>query len=89
MPFLVKVALAAQKILLPLGGWGIFVAAALDSSFLSLAGGVDLWLVSVCALQPSADSRRWKASLPAALLISVRGRATSIVSQRNPFHDGR
>ena len=53
MPFLVKVALAAQKILLPLGGWGLFVAAALDSSFLSLAGGVDLWLVSVCALRPS------------------------------------
>ena len=53
MPFLVKVALAAQKVLLPLGGWGLFVAAALDSSFLSFAGGVDLWLVSVCALRPS------------------------------------
>ena len=53
MPFLVKVALAAQNVLLPLGGWGLFVAAALDSSFLSFAGGVDLWLVSVCALRPS------------------------------------
>lgn len=52
MPFLVKAALAAQKILLPLGGWGLLVAAALDSSFFSLAGGVDLWLVSVCALRP-------------------------------------
>ena len=53
MPFLAKLALAAQKVLLPLGGWGLFVAAALDSSFLSFAGGVDLWLVSVCALRPS------------------------------------
>ena len=53
MPFLAKLALAAQKVLLPLGGWGLFVAAVLDSSFLSFAGGVDLWLVSVCALRPS------------------------------------
>ena len=53
MPFLVKLALAAQKVLLPLGGWGLFVAAALDSSFLSFAGGVDLWLISLCALLPS------------------------------------
>ena len=31
----------------------MFVAAALDSSFLSFAGGVDLWLVSQSALMPS------------------------------------
>lgn len=53
MDFLLRLAQAAQRALLPLGGWGLFAAAALDSSFLSFAGGVDLWLVSQSALLPS------------------------------------
>ena len=40
--------------LLPLGGWGLFAAAALDSSFISFAGGVDFWLVSQSVVMPSA-----------------------------------
>jgi membrane protein YqaA with SNARE-associated domain len=43
----------AQRTLLPLGGWGLFPAAFLDSSFLSLAGGVDLWLISLCVFDPA------------------------------------
>ena len=53
MDFLRSLAQTIQGALLPLGGWGLFVAAALDSSFLSFAGGVDLWLVSQSALMPS------------------------------------
>jgi len=53
LDFLFRLAHAAQTVLLPLGGWGLFAAAALDSSFLSFAGGVDLWLVSQSALLPS------------------------------------
>jgi membrane protein YqaA with SNARE-associated domain len=40
-------------VLLPLGGWGLFAAAALDSSFISFAGGVDFWLVSQSVVVPS------------------------------------
>ena len=53
MEFLLRLTQAAQSVLLPLGGWGLFAAAVLDSSFLSFAGGVDLWLVSQSALLPS------------------------------------
>ena len=53
MEFLVRLAQSAQSVLTPLGGWGLFAAAMLDSSFLSFAGGVDLWLVSQSALAPS------------------------------------
>ena len=53
MEFFLRLAQAAQSLLVPLGGWGLFAAAALDSSFLSFAGGVDLWLVSQSALLPS------------------------------------
>lgn len=53
MDFLRSLAQTIQEMLLPLGGWGLFAAAALDSSFLSFAGGVDLWLVSQSAMMPS------------------------------------
>jgi membrane protein YqaA with SNARE-associated domain len=43
----------------------LFAAAALDSSFLSFAGGVDLWLVSLCALSP--------ARMPVYALAAVAG----------------
>ena len=53
MSFLGKLAAWAQQFLLPLGAWGLFAAAFLDSSFLAMPGGVDLWLISLCALNPS------------------------------------
>lgn len=37
-----------QQVLLPWGVWGLAPAAFLDSSFLTLVGGVDLWLVGLC-----------------------------------------
>lgn len=39
---------------MPLGGWGLGPAAFLDSSFISLAGGVDLWLVTLAIANPSS-----------------------------------
>jgi len=51
--FLARLAAWAGKILLPLGGGGLFVAAALDSSFLPLPEAVDLWLMTLSVLQPS------------------------------------
>jgi membrane protein YqaA with SNARE-associated domain len=42
-----------QTVLVPLGGWGLAPAAFLDSSFISLAGGVDLWLVTLSIANPS------------------------------------
>ena len=53
MFFLVKIAAWAGRVLLPLGGKGLFLAAALDSSFIPLPEGVDLWLVSLAMIQPS------------------------------------
>ncbi len=52
MLFVTKFAAWAAKVLLPLGGQGLFVAAALDSSFIPLPEGVDLWLITVSVLQP-------------------------------------
>ena len=69
LPFLAKLAAGAQKVLLPLGGWGLFAAAILDSSFLSLAGGVDLWLIALCVIHPS----RMPLYAGAALLGSLIG----------------
>jgi len=54
LDFLRSLAHTIQGVLLPLGGWGLFAAAALDSSFLSFAGGVDFWLVSQSVVSPSA-----------------------------------
>jgi membrane protein YqaA with SNARE-associated domain len=48
-----KLAAGAAKILLPLGGWGLFLAAVLDSSFIPLPEGVDVWLISLSVLQPA------------------------------------
>ena len=53
MGFLRSLAQTIQGVLLPLGGWGLFAAAALDSSFLSFAGGVDFWLVTQTSAIPS------------------------------------
>jgi membrane protein YqaA with SNARE-associated domain len=50
--FVTKLAAWAAKILLPLGGQGLFVAATLDSSFIPLPEGVDLWLISLSMLRP-------------------------------------
>jgi membrane protein YqaA with SNARE-associated domain len=50
--FVAKLAAWAAKVLLPLGGQGLFVAAALDSSFIPLPEGVDLWLITLSVLQP-------------------------------------
>jgi len=41
-----------QTILIPLGGWGLGPIAFFDSSFLSLAGGVDLLLVTLAIANP-------------------------------------
>ena len=43
-----------QTVLVPLGGWGLGPAAFADSSFISLAGGVDLWLVTLAIANPSS-----------------------------------
>ena len=53
MSFLAKLAKWVASVLLPLGGKGLFVAAALDSSFIPLPEGVDLWLISLSVLQPA------------------------------------
>lgn len=53
MGFLRSFAQTVQGVLLPLGSWGLFAAAALDSSFLSFAGGVDFWLVSQSVVFPT------------------------------------
>ena len=53
MGFLAKWGAAAWKFLLPLGGTGLFAAALLDSSFVPLPQGVDLWLISLSVLQPT------------------------------------
>ena len=48
MSWLQDMATWAQGVLIPLGTLGLVPAAILDSSFLSLAGGVDVWLVTLC-----------------------------------------
>ncbi|MBI3896474.1 MAG: DedA family protein [Acidobacteria bacterium] len=53
MPFLDRLAAWAQQSLLPLGAGGLFAAAILDSTFVPLPGGVDLWLISLSVLHPS------------------------------------
>ncbi|MBI1956041.1 MAG: DedA family protein [Acidobacteria bacterium] len=53
MPFLDRLADWAQRVLLPLGAGGLFVASVLDSSFVPFPSGVDLWFISLSALYPS------------------------------------
>jgi membrane protein YqaA with SNARE-associated domain len=53
LSFLSKCAAWAAHVLLPLGGLGLFVAAAVDSSFVPLPEGVDLWLISLSVLRPA------------------------------------
>ena len=52
MLFVTKLAAWVARILLPLGGQGLFVAATLDSSFIPLPEGVDLWLISLSVMRP-------------------------------------
>ncbi|MBI2817426.1 MAG: VTT domain-containing protein [Acidobacteria bacterium] len=52
MWFISRLADWAAKVLLPLGGQGLFVAAAMDSSFVPLPEAVDLWLITLSVLQP-------------------------------------
>ncbi|MSO20583.1 MAG: hypothetical protein EXQ56_08995 [Acidobacteria bacterium] len=54
MAWLKQLGLWVQTVLVPLGGWGLGPAAFLDSSFLSLAGGVDLWLVTLAVANPGS-----------------------------------
>jgi membrane protein YqaA with SNARE-associated domain len=63
--FVTKLAAWAAKILLPLGGQGLFVAAVLDSSFIPLPEGVDLWLISLSLLRPER--------MPYYILLSTLG----------------
>jgi len=48
LSWLSKLADWMQQVFLPWGVWGLAPAAFFDSSFLSLAGGVDVWLISLC-----------------------------------------
>ena len=41
-----------QRVLLPLGSWGLFAAAVADSSVIPLPSGVDLWLITLCTQNP-------------------------------------
>lgn len=78
MPWLDKLAAWVQEVLLPLGVWGLAPAAVLDSSFLSLAGGVDLWLVSLCV----RDSARTPLYVLIATLGSVAGASALYLAVR-------
>lgn len=71
MSFLSRLGLWAQKVLLPLGPWGLLAATMLDSSFLALPGGVDIWLITLCAL----DAPRMPLYALAATVGSVVGSA--------------
>ncbi len=53
MPWLNQLAAWIQQVVVPWGGWGLAPAAFLDSSFLSLAGGVDFWLISLIIFSPA------------------------------------
>jgi membrane protein YqaA with SNARE-associated domain len=53
LPWLSKLAIWVQHVLLPLGGWGLAAAAVLDSSFVPFPSGVDLWMITLCVNQPA------------------------------------
>lgn len=93
MSFLKQFAEWAQAVLLPLGGWGLFAAAILDSSFLALPGGMDLWMISLSALRPSR--------MPFYVLVATVGsiigcsalyfvarKGETIFSEKNPKYSG-
>ena len=93
MFFLGRLAEWAQKVLLPLGGWGLFAAAVLDSSFLALPGGMDLWMISLSALRPSR--------MPFYVLVATVGsvigcsalyfaarKGEALFSEKNPKYSG-
>ena len=89
MPFLKRLADWAQQVLLPLGPWGLFAAAVLDSSFLPMPGGVDVWLISVCALNPSRMPLYVVATIAgsvagSSMLYLVVGKGREKLLERNP-----
>ena len=93
MSFLEKFAEWAQTVLLPLGGWGVFAAAVLDSSFLSLPNVVDLWVISLSVLNPA----RMVFYALAATIGSVTGclalyfvtrKGEEILRRKNPDYSG-
>ncbi len=93
MFFLAKLAAWAGRILLPLGGKGLFLAAALDSSFLPLPEGVDLWLISLAMRQPSRMPYYVAVSTLGSLLgccalYVVARRGEEIYLEGNPKYSG-
>ena len=52
MPWLNKLAVWVETILLPWGIWGLAAAAVLDSSFVPFPSGVDLWMITLCVHNP-------------------------------------
>ena len=42
-----------QQILLPMGIWGLGLAAVLDSWFVPFPSGVDLWMITLCVREPA------------------------------------
>jgi membrane protein YqaA with SNARE-associated domain len=42
-----------ERVLLPLGVWGLGLAAILDSWFLPFPSGVDLWMITLCVQNPA------------------------------------
>lgn len=53
MPWLNKLAGWMEGVLLPWGAWGLGLAAVLDSSFVPIPSGVDLWMMTLSARSPA------------------------------------
>jgi membrane protein YqaA with SNARE-associated domain len=53
LSWLNHIAAWVQRVLLPLGSWGLFFAAVADSSVVPFPSGVDLWTITLCAQNPS------------------------------------
>ena len=76
-----------QTVLIPLGGWGLGPIAFFDSSFLSLAGGVDLLLITLAIAKPNAAllyalaATIGSVSGATVLNITVRAGSQAIVSK--------
>ncbi len=93
MSFLKKFGEWAQTVLLPLGGWGLFTAAVLDSSFLSLPNIVDLWVISLSVLNPSRMPFYVFAATTGSLigclaLYFVTRKGEEILRRKNPNYSG-
>jgi len=53
LSWLGKLADWMQQVLLPMGIWGLGLAAVLDSWFLPFPSGVDLWMITLCVQDPT------------------------------------